>query len=441
MTDVPIGGNRINTNPCDEQGQARNWRLAAPVLNPLIINNANPDTPAELPQGWVRFALTSAFTSQLATAHVYDENWDDTGVEITVYDIRDRYPGAAGSEKGIANLWGDAPVYEVLILDYSTGGGGGGGGGDDAFTVMCTADDSVDSYLHAAFFNVGSLAAPDLAVFAQTHGGSGTDQKETLFVKVDEIAGWTTSGAIVLGAVAGATIYVTMADLGSYLIADTTFLAAITVLINDGISDPPEKYRLILCNLDEGSDITRDDDSFEVAVIEPLSSGIDPGVDRITLDNSFYRSAYKVGDYITGIYAFGNTIPWIALPGRGKDGASGAYTGTVSGSISEGSAALPVAGSGTVYGFDASGDQTTIGDAIFLNALEFEVTGSVTLVKVYSDADPANDKYLIMGAKQPTTLECHDYEVPIDVSCGPDGVEVDTTTIRIITSVNGVDCP
>ena len=53
-------------------------------------------------------------------AHVYDESWTDTGEEITVHDIRDAYNGAAGTEKGLALLWGRIQLRAKLRFWIST---------------------------------------------------------------------------------------------------------------------------------------------------------------------------------------------------------------------------------------------------------------------------------------------------------------------------------
>lgn len=138
-----LGNFQINVNPCDDAANRQNWRTLGSLVNQQLVNYYTQN--GEVHAGWVRFQLTSVFSGQLATAHVYDESWTDTGEEITVYDIRDAYNGAAGTEKGLALLWGQNPVtYEVEILDFNDGGGGGGTASlAEGYCITLTGTDSV----------------------------------------------------------------------------------------------------------------------------------------------------------------------------------------------------------------------------------------------------------------------------------------------------------
>jgi len=388
-----IGNGLINGNPCDDTAQRQNWLTLAPLVNAQLLGSqsGNPST------GWVRFQLTSAFTSQLATANIYDDTWTDTGESITVFDIRNAYSGATGSEKGLALLFGTNPiVYEVEILDFSTGGGGGPGTDE---LVKATATDSTAGYLHAKINDVAAYASgADLLVKAETQGGAGVNQKERFSVDVSAIGGWTGSGKIFLGADDGTSGYFAFSDLITYILADATFITTITAAV--------EKYRLVRCFAKGAVATGSGSNPFVADGVEAIASGLDPSDNDPDFELTVYkwRDVDSYADNEELIAFYDETLDrWRAIPKArdGTDGASGTFVCVLSGDIASSTpGSTMTSGTGTVYSVGSGGALSSLGTRTIYNPFTCEMPASsaqYACAKTYDDATDSDDEFTIIG--------------------------------------------
>lgn len=373
---APVGGYRLNTRPCDAEGQAKNWGQLAPVVNNLIQNFNNTDVPVEVPEGWVRFALTSTFTDQVATAHVFDSTFTDTGVEIEVYDVRDRYGAAAGNEKGVAFVVGTPAVYEIVILDFSVSDAPGDPGDDKL--IACTADDSVADYFHASIFDVATYAAgADLIVKAETQGGAGTNQKERFSVDVSAIPSWSASGAILLGAFNGTSGYFTIEAIGSFIVLDETFIDNLTELVVDIVGENFEKPRLIRGQA--VGDVSTGTPGFNINNVKALASGTDPtmgdGSATVAVIN-FYGQKWDDLEWVVCVYNEG-TGQWETLKRSvdGLDGASGLYFCTLDAPLEASNTSALTGGLGLVYVIGKGGLLTELGARTIYHTNPYDIPG------------------------------------------------------------------
>jgi hypothetical protein len=112
----------INPEPCSPEDEKTNWNnIAYLVNNQLLGDGGPPPDPDPDVLGWIRFELTTPLdpVTRFGQAIVLNESGAPVAPQeiITVYDVENRYPEANIGKKGYANLFGDTPVYEIVVLD------------------------------------------------------------------------------------------------------------------------------------------------------------------------------------------------------------------------------------------------------------------------------------------------------------------------------------
>jgi hypothetical protein len=123
--------------------------------NPQVPED-NEGQTIEPSRGWVRFQLTSPFSTKLADAVVLDAGSSplSPGESIQVYDANNSYSAATGNEKGYAQplAFTDGALRNEIINIPGFGGGGGGEGDVFLSNFFFLTETAYDENLHAPIY-------------------------------------------------------------------------------------------------------------------------------------------------------------------------------------------------------------------------------------------------------------------------------------------------
>lgn len=201
-----VNNHRVLRNPCTPEDHNQNWGTQAVVNNYVIENIIN--LPAEVPQGWFRFELTSTFSAGLASAVLLDAFGASTGVAIEVRDVELRYVNALSGRKGYGEYNTADEWYEVVCLDYidpdavfahpqltldgllyntSTNTLSVTGSAVDSYTVKVTSADTTPNYLYDTLEDQAPSAynaSTDILVLSTVENDA-ADETVRLFMRLD----------------------------------------------------------------------------------------------------------------------------------------------------------------------------------------------------------------------------------------------------------------
>lgn len=362
-----FGNLKINTNPCTDQDQRRNWDIANQLFQ-AIIN-----------QGTIDNYTVCVDTTDTEPAFLNDKLYNQ-GAYV------------AGTHQDVyAEIYVDAGVRKVRLF---TPAAAGAGTDDKTILVSGPGTDTTNDYLYPKFYTHATYeASKDVIVAVEIEPTSvGGNEKIRAFLDVSTITGYSATVTRILACVGGNTRFIDLDNFYSEIWDAFNAFGALE-----------DKERII-----RGTAIgtvSTSTPSFTIDNVEPLANGLDPTLGNPATTVTIYNvhsQSYANNEAVEAAWN-PDTSHWEGMlkAEDGADGASGTFVCTLSADIAAATPGSMTAGSGTVYSVGQNGALSSVGTRDIYNPFTVEAAASnaqYTCAKTYDHpTDESQDEYTIIG--------------------------------------------